>query len=140
MAGSTRIKGKALGFKLGTPAKDYWADNISCVLDNEEKDADVVTFADVDGDGARQFFLAVSGITSTDIDSFWRYVWENAGDAEVPFVFAPHGNAVATAAQPHFTGNCTIGPKPAIGVEAANTSQFETRFDVDGVPTLDTGV
>lgn len=139
MAGSTRIKGKGLGFKLGTPATDYWADNISVTLDNEEKDQDVVTFADVGGDGARQFFITANGITSTDVNSFWRHIWDHAGDTEVPFVFAPHGNPTPTAAQPHFTGTCTIGPKPPIGTEANQTSTFETRFEIDGVPTLDDG-
>ena len=141
MTGSTRIKGKALGFKLGSPAVDYWADNISVVLDNEEKDSDVVTFGDVadGGDGGRQYFLTTTGITSTDVDSFWRYVWEHAGEDEVPFVFAPHGNAVASAAQPHFIGTCKVGPKPPIGTEAGQTSQFETRFEVNGAPTLDVG-
>lgn len=134
---STRIKGKALGFQLA--AVDYWADNISVVLDNEEKDSDKVTFGDVASGGARQYFMEVNAVTSTDTESMWRYIWENSGETQVPFVFAPHGNPTATAAQPHFTGTCTIGPKPAIGTEADQTSDFEVRFDIDGVPVMDDG-
>lgn len=139
MAGSTRIKGKALGFQLGTPAVDYWADHISVALDNEEKDSDIVTFADVAGGGARQFFLEANAVSSTGTDSFWRYVWEHSGETQVPFIFAPHGNEDASPEQPHFTGMCTIGAKPKMGTEADQTSDFEVRFDIDGVPVLDDG-
>lgn len=138
MNGSTRIKGKALKLTLDT--QDYWADISQAVLDNEDADSDVVTFADASEGGARQFFLALTGIQSTDTESFWRMVWDNTG-TDVPFVFAPHGNEEASVAQPHFIGTCTVGPRPAIGGEAGatNTYTFETRFDVVGVPVLDDG-
>lgn len=138
MASSTRIRGKAL--RLEIDGVDHWADVTSVVLDNEEADSDTVTFYDASQGGSRTYFLTINAIQSTDEASFWSSVWDNSG-TDVPFVFAPHGNETATAAQPHFIGTCTIGPKPAVGGEAGaqNTYTFETRFDVVGVPVKDDG-
>lgn len=138
---STRIKGKALRLTLGSPAEDFWADCTSVFLDNEEADTDVVTFEDAQTPGgARQYFFDIAAIQSTDPDSLWAYIWEQTGES-VAFVFAPHGNATPTAAQPHFTGTVKIGPRPGIGGEAGpnNTYTFETRWDIEGVPLLDDG-
>lgn len=138
--GSTRIKGTALALQLGTPAVDYWADATSVVLDNEEADQDTVTFEDAAAGGGRQYFLQITALQSTATGSFWRMVWDQAGE-EVPFTYAPHGNETATAAQPHFLGTCKIAAKPRIGGDAgtSNTYTFEIRLDVIGEPVLDDG-
>jgi hypothetical protein len=136
MPGSTRIKGAALALSFG--GTDYWADVTSVVLDNEDADSDVTTFADAAAGGARQFFFTANGITSTQSGSFWRYVWASTSNI-VAYRYAPHGNAVATADQPHLTGTVKIGPKPAIGGEAGSTQTFEVRFDAQEDPTLDVG-
>lgn len=135
MTATTRIKGVALTLKFGTT--DYKADVTACTLTNEEAESDVVTFEDAAGEGQRQFYLNITAIQSTDTASFWRYVWENAGTT-VAFVYAPHGNETASAAQPHFTGNVKVGPRPTIGGEAGagNTFTFETQWEVEGVPTM----
>lgn len=133
---SPRIKGRQLALIID--GVNYWADQTACVLDNEEGDEDTVTFEDAAAaGGARQYFLSLTALQSTAGDSFWRYCWDNTGE-DVPFVYAPHGNAAASATQPHFTGTCTIGPRPAIGGEAGRdvTYTFETRFDVIGTPAL----
>lgn len=139
MAGSTRIKGTKLALTLGTPGVDYWADITSYELSNDEADSDVVTFADAGEGGARQYKLTGSAIQSTAAASFWRYAWENTGD-EVPFTLAPHGEAIASAAQPHFIGTVKIGPKPTIGGEAGTGAYtFDFEWEVVGSPTLDEG-
>lgn len=139
MAGSTRIKGNKLKLAFGTPAVDYWADATAVTLENEEGETDTTTFADAAEGGARQFFLNISSIQSTQATSFWRNCWDNSG-AEIPFTYAPHGNAVATEDEPHFVGTCIMGPKPTIGGEAGTgVYTFETRFDVVGTPVLDAG-
>ncbi|NTW39348.1 MAG: hypothetical protein HGA44_05565 [Cellulomonadaceae bacterium] len=139
--GSTRIKGKQLALKFGTPAVDYWADTTKCEMNNEKADEDTVTFEDaaVPG-GARLYYLDLTGVQSTDTASLWRYIWEHTGE-EVPFTYAPHGNAVATPAQPHFVGTIKIGPRPVIGGEAGRdtTFTFDSRWDIVGVPVLDDG-
>lgn len=138
MTGSNRIKGAALGLTID--GVDYWADVTSVVFDNEEASGDVTTFADAAAGGARQHFATISAIQSVQTASFWRFVWDNTGQTAT-YKYAPHGNAVATADQPHLTGTLKIGPKPSLGGDAGatNTFTFETRFDIDGEPTLDLG-
>ena len=139
MAGSTRIKGTKLAFKLGTPAKDHWADITNYELFNDEAESDVTTFADAAQGGARQHKLKGTAIQSTETASFWRYVWENSG-VDVPFTLAPHGNDVPTASQPHFIGTVTIGSKPSIGGDAGTGAfTFEFEWLVIGEPVLDDG-
>jgi len=138
MTGSTRIKGAALGLTIG--GVDYWADISSAVFDNEEATGGVTTFADAAAGGSRQHFVTVSAIQSLASASFWRYVWANTG-VSATYKYAPHGNATASANEPHLTGNLKIGPKPTLGGDAGsdNTYTFETRFDITGEPVLDVG-
>lgn len=139
--GSTRIKGNKLALTFGSPGTDYWADHTTVVLENEESESDVLTFEDAaGGDAGRQWFFTLAAVQSTATGSFWRYLWENTGET-VAFTYAPHGNEVATADEPHFIGTCKIGPKPSIGGEASRTAPytFETRLDVETGPTMDTG-
>ena len=137
--GSNRIKGTKLKLELGTPGTDYWADLTAYTLDNEEADADVTTFEDASNGGAVDDVLSGTAIQSTDSASFWTYVWENVGE-EVPFTLAPHGNAVATAAQPHFLGTVKIGKRPTLGGEAGEGAfTFDFEWKCVGAVTLDTG-
>ena len=131
---STRIKGKSLTLTIG--GTDYAADATDIVLENEEADGDVTTFADAAAGGAVQWFFTMNAVQSTDAASLWRFLWDSTGD-EVAYVFAPHGNATPSASQPHFTGNVTIGSKPAIGGTAGETFTFEVRLDCTGEPVLD---
>ncbi|AQX81482.1 hypothetical protein BWO91_17295 [Plantibacter flavus] len=134
MPSSTRIAGKKLALKLGTPVVDHWQDVTQWLLTNEEADSAVTTFADAAAGGSRQYLLNVSGIQSTDTASFWSLVWDKSG-TDVAFTVAPHGNAAPSATQPHFIGTCTVGPKPDIGGEAgAEAYTFDTVFKVIGVP------
>ena len=142
--GSTRIRGnKQPVLTLGSPGAEYSADIISWTIENEEADSDVITFEDAASGGSRQFYLRGSAIQSTATTAFWRYVWENSGQAEVPYTIAPHGNAEASEAEPHLVGTLTIGPKPTIGGEASTSTSsaftFDFEFEIDGVPTLDEG-
>lgn len=142
--GSPRIRGnKKPVLTLGSPGAEYSADLISWNIENEEADSDVITFEDAAAGGARQFFLRGSAIQSTASTSFWRYVWENTGETGIAYTIAPHGNAVATEAEPHFVGTLKIGPKPTVGGEASTSTSsaftFDYEFEIDGEPTLDEG-
>jgi hypothetical protein len=141
---NARIKGNVVPvLTLGSPGTEYATDLISWTIENEEADADVITFEDAASGGARQFFLRGSAIQSTDTAAFWTYVWENSGDTAVAYTIAPHGNETPSATQPHFVGTLTIGPKPTIGGEASTSSSsafvFDFEFEIDGVPTKDDG-
>lgn len=143
--GSPRIKGNKLPvLTLGSPGATFAADVISYSIENEEADSDVITFEDAASGGSRQYFLRGSAIQSTESASFWRYVWENSGQSDVAYTIAPHGNAVASADQPHFVGTLSIGAKPAIGGEASTSSSsaftFDYEFEIDGTPSMDEGI
>lgn len=142
--GSPRIKGnKKPVLTLGSPGTDQSTDIISWTIENEEADSDVITFEDAENGGGRQFYLRGSATQSTASSSFWRYVWENSGQTGVAYTIAPHGNAVATAGEPHFTGTLTIGARPTIGGEASTSTSsaftFEFEFEIDGIPVMDEG-
>ena len=151
MAAPTRIKGKLLILKVdGT---DYVCDATSVLLSHEDVrstggGADVTTFCDatVSATGSVQaWYIDVTALASTDPISLWRYLWDAYGPpvgtvTGVAFVFAPHGNTLATDDQPHFTGTCDLTGQPGIGGAANETWTFEYTFNVVGEPVLTVGV
>ena len=136
---STRIRANALALTFG--GTDYWADATSVLFENEETATGVTTFEDASLGGARTYFFTISAVQSTATSSFWRYLWENTGDV-VAYKYAVHGNATATADEPHLTGTVKIGPKPSLGGDASVNGEytFTVRLDAQEEPTLDTGV
>ena len=140
MATSTRIKANAL--KMTIDGVDYWADFSDVSLQSEDASSDVNTFYDASLGGRRDWFFTVSGVQSTESTSFWMAAWNDAG-SEVSFVYAPHGNATASANQPHFTGTLRIPAKGSFVIggtaSADGTFSFDgVRMDVVGDVTLDT--
>lgn len=135
---STRIKGNALSLTFG--GTEYMADVTSLTMTNDDQDGGLVTFADAAGVAGRQYSFKGTAIQSLTTSSFWRYAWANTGNT-VAYRYAPAGNAVASADQPHFVGTVTIGTRPDIGGDAgASTEQsFDFQWDIVGLPTLDAG-
>lgn len=134
---SARIRGKRLGLTLGTPGSNHWQDITTYSLAAE--DLDSPTFGDV-ASGAGQWTLSGTATQSTASESFWMWVWENAGQM-VAFTLAPHGNEEPLASQPHVVGYVTIGRKPSLGGEVNSTGYtFDFEWSVEGEPVLDTGV
>lgn len=131
---ASKYKGKSLSLKVGST--EYNMDLTSVVLQNEEAEDDATTFADLAEGGAVQWYFEVEGVSDYGTGSLWRYLWDNAGNAGVAFTFAPYGNLVPSATQPHFTGTLELGPKPAVGGQANEVFTFEARFNVTGVPTM----
>jgi len=92
----------------------------------------IVTFCDATtaADG-NVWQLQIEAIQSTDDGattadkSLHTLVWDSAvAGGELDFTFQPHGNAVATASQPHYTGIVTVeaGAYPEVGGTAGNDS------------------
>jgi hypothetical protein len=139
MTTSTRIKANAL--LLSIDGTDYYADFSSVVLQSEDASTDVTTFYDAALGGRRDFYFTVSGVQSTAAASFWRSMWADAG-TEVAFIYAPNGNATASASQPHFTGTVRLPPQGSLqlGGEASADGTFAfdgVRMDIVGDVTLD---
>lgn len=152
MPTSTRIKANAL--KMTIDGTDYWADLSSVELQSEPAASDSETFYDVSLGGRPDYFFTVSGVQSTETTSFWRAMWDNAGE-EVEYIYAPHGNTTATAEKPHFRSEDDTSPTPivvstvripmrgsfVIGGQASadGTFSFEgVRMDIVGEPFLAT--
>lgn len=129
---SSRIFANKL--KLTVGGVDYWADLSSVVLASEPASTDQTTFAEAAAGGAVDWYITVSGIVSLDANSFWRTMWNNAGD-EVLFEIAPFGNDGApTSTEPVFSGSCRVpaqGTFP-MGGEASADGSFsfsDVRFE-----------
>lgn len=131
---STRIYGRALWLTID--GEDKAADIKECTLEHDDGNTDQMTFGDAAA-GVTAAKLSLTAIQSTATASFWRWCWENSG-TEVPFKMAPHGNAVATADQPHISGTVTVGPRPLIGGKAdpRTAYDFKTEWQAEVDPTL----
>jgi hypothetical protein len=126
MAGTDFLSGDA-GLTLEIAGVAYECDASSITLAHEEDDRVPNTFcAPVRTRGV----FSISALTSTASGSFWTYLWDNAGEKNIAFTYAPHGNDTPSAAQPHFTGFVDIPhTKPDLGGEAGeNTYTFETTL------------
>lgn len=73
--------------------------------------------------------FSVTSLSSAVTGSFWEYLWDNAGEKNVPVVYAAFGNAVATANEPHITTEIDVPRQlPGMGVEAGTS---EGTFEVE---------
>lgn len=133
---------------------DYWADLSSVELQSEPAASESETFYDASLGGRPDWYFTVSGVQSTESTSFWMAMWNNAGE-EVEYVYAPHGNATASADEPHFRSEDDTSPTPVvvstvripmrgsfvIGGQASNDGTFSfegVRMDIIGEPFLAT--
>lgn len=146
MTTSTGIRGNAgivAKFTHGAdPAKEFDGDVKAFTIDSEDKDDSDLTFEEAASGDSKDYKVTVTALQSTAALSFWRFLWDNAGE-EVAVVYGPHGNALPTADQPHFlmTLKCPSG-KPKLGGEAKRAKDrydFDTEFEVTSGPTLDDG-
>ena len=128
---------KANQITITVDGDDYSADLSSIMLQSEEAATDVTTFADATAGGSSDWFIEMSGVTSTDLTSFWRVCWNSAGD-EVPFVLTSSSTLASD-----FTGTLRIPAQGRLpfGGDASADGTFSwsgVRFEVVGAPTLAT--
>jgi hypothetical protein len=146
----TRIRGKQVKFTLN--GHDYECDLVSAVLEKVDAPSSgtdtVTTFCDASTSAGGQVWqLSIEAVQSTDTsaatdgESLHTLIWDSAataGGAKIPFVFMTHGNATASAEQPHFTGTAVVeaGAYPAVGGTAGENSftwTYEFYLDPDVV-------
>jgi hypothetical protein len=128
---------KANSITITVDGDDYTADLSSIMLQSEEASSDVTSFADAALGGSSDWFIEMSGITSTDVASFFVVCWNNPGD-EVPFVLTSSSPTAST-----FTGTLRIpaqGRLPFGGDASADgtISWSGVRFECVGAPVLAT--
>lgn len=124
---------KANSITITIDSTDYTASLSSIMLQSEDAATDVTTFADAAAGGASDWFIEMSGVTSTDASGFFMKCWENAGD-EVVFILE---TTSPTAGE--FDGILRIPAKGRIpfGGEASADGTFSwsgIRFEVVGEP------
>jgi hypothetical protein len=125
MAASTRIKAQNIVFKIGTT--DLACDATSVNLELGDAPGDVRTFCEVSV--GKQWTLTLEGITSGAAGSLYRTLWDNYG-TEVAFTIAPHGNATASATQPHYEGTVVFSELPPLALTAGETATFSVALEV----------
>lgn len=132
-----RLKGKSISF-TAADGDEFKCDLTSVMLDPEEGDDDGLTFCDAEAGGVVQWLLKFGAIQSTDLDSFWTFCWDHAGEV-VSCQFSPHGNTTPAPDKPIFTFDVRMGMQPPIGGDADKTWLFEREFKLEGNPIMDRG-
>ena len=118
---------RLLKFKIGTT--EYTADVSKCEITSRAADSDFTSFADAAAGGAREYALEFVARQDLATGTLWRNAWASAGTTVAAKV-NPYGNATATAAEPHFTGNVTITEPDGtlIGGEAKSSVSARMTF------------
>lgn len=125
---------KANSITITVDGVDHTASLSSIMLQSEDASTDVTTFADAALGGASDWYIEMSGVTSTDATGFFMTCWNNPGE-EVTFVLE---TSSPTAGE--FDGTLRIPAKGRIpfGGEASADGTFSwsgIRFEVVGEPT-----
>tara|TARA_R110000796_G_scaffold3134_1_gene12066 strand:+ start:5840 stop:6274 length:435 start_codon:yes stop_codon:yes gene_type:complete len=124
MAASTRIKAQNITFSIGSV--DYACDATSVSLELGDAPGDVRTFCEVSV--GKQWALSLEGITSGEVASLYRVLWDNYG-TEVAFTIAPSGGA-ASAASPHYEGTVVFNELPPLSLTAGEIASFSVTLEV----------
>jgi hypothetical protein len=134
-------EGLVAKFTLGATTTEFDGDIKAFNIESENKDDSDLTFLEAASGDSKDYTVKVTALQSTEATSFWRYLWDNPGE-EFTVVYGPHGNAVASASQPHFLMTLKADGKPPIGGEAKRGKDrysFDYEFEVTAGPTLDDG-
>ena len=137
----TRMKGKGITFTYDDVS--YECDLTAVVLQKDTADTATAdstqTFCDVDSGSAsgNVWKMDITAIQSSDYTpekALHTLIWDLAiVGGELDFMFAPAGNEVASANEPHYTGIVLVdkGGYPSVGGDSGeNTWTFDYNFVV----------
>lgn len=115
---------------------DYTAQVSNCEITTQPADSDVTTFAEAASGGAREYRLKFVALQDLAVGTIWDKVWSAAGST-VAVLVKPYGNAAASAAQPHYSGNVTIVEPEGtlIGGDADSATSSRWTFEAEWVFT-----
>jgi len=119
---------RSLKVKIGTTEHTASVSKVQVVA--ADADSDFVTFADAAAGGAVEWALEFTAAQDMATGSVWRYLWDNPGTT-VAVKVNPYGNATATAAEPHYTGNVTITEPDGVLLGGEANSSTSARMTVD---------
>lgn len=138
MAVSTRLKGNGgffFSLKKGSSSAVVFDDVKTWDLAFEDKDAGDVTFAEAVAGIGQNPVLTGTAITSFDTTSLFKYLWDNAGAADVVVTIGPKGNTTPSAAAPHLRFTASVAGKPGLNNEAnadPNGAGAEFEYTLNG--------
>lgn len=122
-----RIKGKSIVFEVDGTEYSGQTSNVTF-------SSAVGTLGFGDYTDSLDFTCAVTGFQDTAAASLHSALWADPG-ATVTISFAPHGNAVPSAAQPWFTATGYAETVPDIGGEAGEFFVYDITFILDAKPS-----
>ena len=122
-----RLKGKSIVFKVG--ATDY-AGSVKAVTFKSA----VGELGFGDYTESLDFTAEITGFQDFASSGLWSTLWGTPG-ASISLTFAPHGNATASANQPHFTATGYAETIPDIGGTAGEFFVYDLVIKLDAKPT-----
>jgi hypothetical protein len=121
-----RIKGKNIVFKVGTV--DFAGSVKSVVFKSAPGEIGFGDYAD-----SLDYTCEVTGFQDFAAASLWTTLFAAPG-ASINLTFAPNGNAVATATQPHFTATGYAESIPDFGGAAGEFFTYDLTIKLDNKP------
>jgi hypothetical protein len=104
----------------------------TAVITAKESDADFVSFASAAAGGSREYGLKLVFVQDPAASSLWDKVFSATG-TDVPVLIRPTGAAVASPADPHFSGTVTIkepeGDLLGGDADASTSARFTTEVE-----------
>jgi len=79
--------------------------------------------------------IAIRGLQVWEDPGLALFLWNNVGQI-VDFVYAPYGNAVASATQPHFVGQFSCNYHPQVGGEVGTFAEVDVEYPIVGSVAL----
>ena len=121
-----RLKGKSIVFKVGTT--EFAGSVKSVVFKSAVGEMGFGDYAD-----SLDYTCEVTGFQDFAAASLWTTLFTTPG-ASINLLFAPHGNAVASASQPHFTATGYAESIPDFGGAAGEYFTYDLTIKLDSKP------
>jgi hypothetical protein len=122
-----RLKGKSILFKVG--ATDFAGSVKSVVFKSAVGELGFGDYSD-----SLAYTCEVTGFQDFAAASLWTTLFTTPG-ASINLTFAPHGNATASASQPHFTATGYAESIPDFGGAAGEYFTYDLNIILDSKPT-----
>jgi hypothetical protein len=121
-----RIKGKTIVFEVNSTEYSGSVSNVTF-------SSAVGTLGFGDYTDSLDYTCAVTGFQDTAASALWTELFDTPG-LPLTITYAPHGNAVATTAQPHFTATGYAETIPDLGGAAGEYFVYDLNIILDGKP------
>ena len=122
----SRIKGKSIVFYVNDT-------EFSGAVSNVTFSSAVGTLGFGDYEDSLDYTCTVTGFQDTAASSLWSELFATPG-LPLTISYAPHGNAVPTTAQPHFTATGYAETIPDLGGAAGEYFVYDLTIILDGKP------